>query len=123
MEEPFSPSLVAEEAARSTYMKKPRQVAVILDATSPYQRKIIRGIAAYARQAGPWRLYVEEDPLEKLPDLRSWQGHGIITAFTERRFASLVHGLDLPVVGVEGGYGWYEPKSGIPYVRLQPQQR
>lgn len=97
-------------------MKQQRQVAVIVDATHAYQRKMVRGIAAYAQQVGGWRLYVEEDPLDKLPDLRSWPGDGIITAFTERRFAALVHGLDLPVVGVEGGYGWYEPDSGIPYV-------
>lgn len=97
-------------------MKQQRQVAVIVDATHAYQRKMVRGIAAYAQQVGGWRLYVEEDPLDKLPDLRSWPGDGIITAFTERRFAALVHGLGLPVVGVEGGYGWYEPDSGIPYV-------
>lgn len=96
-------------------VRKPRQVAVILDATSPYQRKMIRGVAAYARKVGGWRLYVEEEPLDKLPDLKAWQGNGIITAFTERRYAALVRGLDLPVVGVEGGYGWYEPDSGIPY--------
>ena len=95
--------------------KKPRQVAVILDVSSPYQRKMIRGVAAYARQAGGWRLYVEENPLDTLPDLKAWRGDGIITAFTERRYAALVRGLDLPVVGVEGGYGWYEPDSGIPY--------
>jgi LacI family transcriptional regulator len=97
-------------------MNTPRKVAVILDTNHPYQRKVIQGIAAYARQAGEWQLYVEEDPLDKLPDLRSWHGDGIITAFTERRFATLVHGIDTPVVGVEGGYGWYEPDSGIPYV-------
>ena len=96
-------------------MSKPRQVAVILDATSPYQRKMIRGVAAYARKVGGWLLYVEEDPLDKLPDLKTWGGHGIITAFSERRYAAFVHGLDLPIVGVEGGYGWYEPDSGIPY--------
>ena len=96
-------------------MSKPRQVAVILDATSPYQRKMIRGVAAYARKVGGWLLYVEEDPLDRLPDLKTWGGHGIITAFSERRYAAFVHGLDLPVVGVEGGYGWYEQDSGIPY--------
>lgn len=91
-------------------------VAVILDTTSQYQRKMIRGIAAVARDLGGWRLYVEEDPLDKLPDLRTWHGDGIITTFTERRFAELVHGVRLPVVGIEGGYAWYEPGCQIPYV-------
>ena len=96
-------------------MGKSRQVAVILDATSPYQRKMIRGVAAHASQVGNWLLYVEEDPLDKLPDMKSWHGDGIITAFTEERYAALVRGLDIPVVGVEGGYSWYEQDSGIPY--------
>ena len=96
-------------------MGKSRQVAVILDATSPYQRKMIRGVAAYASQVGNWLLYVEEDPLDKLPDMKSWHGDGIITSFSEERYAALVRGLDIPVVGVEGGYSWYEQDSGIPY--------
>ncbi len=96
-------------------MTKIRRVALILDTARPYQRKMIRGVAAYARQSGAWSLYVEEDPLDKLPDLSAWKGHGIITAFAERRYAEAVRGLDIPVVGVEGGYGWYEPDCGIPY--------
>ena len=96
-------------------MRKTRRVALILDTNRPYQRKIIRGVAAYTREVGCWNLYVEENPLDKLPDLRTWCGHGIITTFLERRYAEAVHGLRIPVVGVEGGYAWYEPDSGIPY--------
>ena len=96
-------------------MPKTRRVALILDTTQPYQRKIIRGVAAYAREAGRWSLYVEENPLDKLPNLRTWRGHGIIAAFVERKYAEAVRGLHIPVVGVEGGYGWYDPASGIPY--------
>lgn len=96
-------------------MRKPRRVALILDTNMPYQRKIIRGVAAYAQESGHWSLYVEENPLDKLPDLRTWRGHGIITSFTERRYAEAVRGLNIPVIGVEGGYGWYDPASGIPY--------
>jgi len=96
-------------------MHKTRRVALILDTNLPYQRKVIRGVAAYAREAGGWSLYVEEEPLDKLPNLRTWRGQGIITGFSERRFAEAVRGLEIPVVGVEGGYGWYDPASGIPY--------
>ena len=35
----------------------------------------------YAHDASCWSLYVEEDPLDKLPDLRQWHGHGILVAF------------------------------------------
>ena len=96
-------------------MSKTRRVALIVNSLSPYQRKIVRGVAAYAHETGRWSLYVEDEPLNKLPNLRTWQGQGIITTFNERKYAEAVHGLSIPVVGVEGGYGWYEPDSGIPY--------
>jgi LacI family transcriptional regulator len=96
-------------------MPKTRRVALILDTNRPYQRKIVRGVAAYARQSGRWSLYVEDEPLDKLPNLRLWHGQGIITTFIERKYAEAVRGLSIPVVGIEGGYGWYEADSNIPY--------
>ena len=99
-----------------------RHVAVIVDAARPYDRKIIGGIAAYMQEVGNWSLYVEEDPLQKLPDLRTWQGHGIIANFDDRRVVEAVVGLNVPVVGVGGGYGWYDPASSIPYFATDDEQ-
>lgn len=93
-----------------------RLVAVILDAARPYDRLVIGGVAHYAREHGGWSLYVEEDPLQKLPDLRHWHGQGIIATFDDRHVASAIRGLRLPIVGVGGGYGWHDPASGIPYI-------
>ena len=59
-----------------------RHVAIIIDASKPYDRKVIRGVGT-ARQTGNWSLYVEEDPVQKLPDLRAWQGDGIIANFDD----------------------------------------
>jgi LacI family transcriptional regulator len=98
-----------------TVMARPRHVALIVDAARPYDRKIIGGVAQYVKERGDWSLYVEEDPLQKLPDLRSWQGTGIIANFDDRRVAAAVRGLKTPVVGVGGGFGWYDPASRIPY--------
>jgi LacI family transcriptional regulator len=91
-------------------------VAVILDAARPYDRLIIGGVAQYVREHEPWSLYVEEDPLQKLPDLSHWYGQGIIANFDDRHVAQAIRGLSIPIVGVGGGYGWYEPDSGIPYI-------
>lgn len=90
-------------------------VAVIVDAARPYDRKIISGIAGYVKEVGNWSLYVEEDPLQKLPDLRRWGGQGIIANFDDRKVAAAVRGLRIPVVGVGGGYGWYDPAMRTPY--------
>ena len=96
-------------------MTRVRQVAVIVDAADPYDRKVISGVADYAKEIGNWSLYVEVDPLQKLPDLRTWQGHGIIASFDDRKVAVAVRDLRLPVVGLGGGYGWYDPAARIPY--------
>ncbi len=94
----------------------PPLVAVILDAARPYDRLIIGGIAQYVREHEPWSLYVEEDPLQRLPDLARWKGQGIIANFDDRRVARAIRGLAIPCVGVGGGYGWYDARSGIPYI-------
>ncbi len=91
-------------------------VAVILDAARPYDRVIIGGVAQYVREHDPWSLYVEEESLQKLPDLRRWHGQGIIASFDDPDVAKAIEGLSLPIVGVGGGSGWYDPASGIPYI-------
>lgn len=97
-------------------MSHSRHVALIVDAARPYDRKIISGVARYVKEHGSeWSLYVEEDPLGKLPDLHHWQGDGIVANFDDRRVAEAVRGLKVPVVGIGGGYGWYSPALHIPY--------
>lgn len=94
------------------------EVALIVDPGRPYDRRIIRGVAAYVqRNRRDWSLYVEEDPLARLPDLDAWAGDGILANFDDRRIAEAVIKLGVPVVGVGGGYGYYEENPEIPYVR------
>lgn len=97
-------------------MPKIRRVAVVCNLTRPYDRRIIRGIAHYMHEVGTWSLYAEEDPLQKLPDLAYWDGDGLIVDFDDRKVATALRGVDMPVVGIGGGYGWYDPASNIPYL-------
>jgi LacI family transcriptional regulator len=97
-----------------------RQVAVIIDGSKPYDRKVIGGIGTYA-QRGRWSLYVEENPLQKLSVLRTHRWDGVIANFDERKIASVVAGMNVPVVGVGGSYGWYDRGSGIPYVAVDDE--
>jgi LacI family transcriptional regulator len=96
-------------------MNHRRHIAVILDSADPYPRKVLLGIAAYVRETANWSLYVEDKPLEKLPDLRTWHGDGMLITFLNRRLTRLAEKLAIPVVGIEGGLGWYDPASNIPY--------
>ena len=94
---------------------KTRQVAVIINLVRPYDRGIIRGIAHYMHEVGNWSLYAEEDPIQKLPDLKTWKGDGLIVDFDDRKVAAALKGVKLPVVGIGGGYGWYDSASKVPY--------
>jgi len=96
---------------------KIRHVALIYDATLPYDLKIIEGVAAYVQQVRNWSVYIEEYALhdQRLPDLRTWHGDGILADFDHPKVPEAIRGLKIPVVGFGGGYGWYDPKSGIPY--------
>lgn len=98
-------------------MSEQRHVAVIVNATKPYDRKVISGLAEYVQQVGNWSLYVEEEPLDKLPDFRTWDGDGVIANFDDPRVFNAVRNLDVPVVGLGGGYGKYHPRQDISYLR------
>lgn len=75
------------------------------------------GAAAYLQQTSKWNVYIEEDALkdQRLPDLRSWEGDGIIADFDDARVAATVMRSRLPTVAFGSGYGWYRPESAIPY--------
>ncbi|MBA3481533.1 MAG: DNA-binding transcriptional regulator [Pirellulales bacterium] len=94
------------------------EVALIVDPGQTYDRRIVRGVAAYVQKhRRDWSLYVEEDLIARLPDLKTWAGDGIIANLDDRRIARAVKSLGVPVVGVGGGYGYYEENPEIPYVR------
>lgn len=97
------------------FMPKLRNVALIIDSSQPYDRKIVQGVAAYVREVGHWSIYLEESRHQKIPDLCRWSGDGIIADFDDSHVANALRRLKIPVVGIGGGYGGYDPKSGIPY--------
>ncbi len=98
-------------------MSKTRHVALIYDATLPYDLKVVEGVADYVHEVGNWCIYIEEHALreQRLPDLRDWQGDGILADFDDARVAKAVTRATIPAVGFGGGYGWHDPASGIPY--------
>jgi len=94
-----------------------RRVALIYDARRVYDLKVMMGVASYIRERPQFSVYIEENALkdQRLPDLRSWQGDGIIADFDDPAIARLVQQARLPAVGFGGGYGWYAERSSIPY--------
>ena len=97
-------------------MSKTWQVALIMKSSQRYDRRIVRGVATRVHETGNWSLYVEEDPDLRIPELKDWRWDGIIADFDDRETARTVSELEIPVVGIGGGYGWYDAESEIPYV-------
>jgi LacI family transcriptional regulator len=93
-----------------------REVAVILSLNRDYDRKIAVGISRYAHQAGDWRIYLEDEPRNKLPALHDWHGHGIIADLDDKHVERFVLGLAVPMVGVGGFSSPVFRPAGVAYV-------
>jgi LacI family transcriptional regulator len=92
-------------------------VALIYDARLAYDLQVMTGVAAYLQEGHYYSIFIEENALkdQRLPDLRSWAGDGIIADFDDPAVARLVVQSRLPTVAFGGGYGWYAANSSIPY--------
>jgi LacI family transcriptional regulator len=84
--------------------RKPPHVALLVETSLASGRDILRGIARFARECGPWSLYHAPRGLdESAPDwLRRWKGDGILARVTSPELARLLRSTRLPVVDVLG---------------------
>ena len=76
------------------------RVALLIESSRGYGRKLLQGIAAYARTHGSWAFFHEERDLgAPLPkDLKQWQPEGIIGRLSGKRLIGQVRKLGLPTV-------------------------
>lgn len=97
-------------------MNKKKNIALILDTNQAYDRKVVSGITRYMRQVGNWCLHMELDPKSKIPNFSDWKGDGVIADLDDLDVYRVVSELDIPTVGIGGGYGFYPKFKDIPYV-------
>ncbi|MDG3005343.1 AraC family transcriptional regulator [Paludisphaera mucosa] len=66
---------------------RPPHVALVVQTSMAYGRRILEGVSRYARENGPWTFYFEprsrQDPLPAW--LASWDGDGIILGVSKAR--------------------------------------
>jgi LacI family transcriptional regulator len=83
--------------------KVPR-VAVWIETSRGYARGLIRGVAEYVRQHGPWSIYFtphgQHDPLPAW--LRKWRGDGILARVESPRTAKMLLAARLPMIDLSG---------------------
>ena len=78
-------------------------VAVLVDTSSDWGRRLIDGVIGYAHKHGPWHLWIEprgrSEHLTLPPD---WSGDGVIARVGSRKMADALDRLDVPIVNVSG---------------------
>lgn len=91
-------------------------VALLVETSLASGREIVRGVARYVREHGPWSLFHAPRALEESAPawLARWHGQGIIARVTDAEMANLMRRTKLPVVDVLG----LCPASGIPLVHV-----
>lgn len=93
-----------------------RQVAVLIDFSRWYGRRILLGVAKFVREHHEWSVQSEEwrwtDPV---PDwIKSWKGDGIIAWLETPELGEMVRNLRVPTVDVRGSSG-----CGLPLIDTQ----
>ena len=76
-------------------------IAVLVDTATGWGRRVVRGIASYVRQHGPWDIWIEardQRAAIRLPG--RWRGEGIIARIPDHATAQHVAAADVPVVNV-----------------------
>jgi LacI family transcriptional regulator len=74
------------------------RIAVLMESHRKSLRAVLRGIAAYGRDHGPWSLYHLEGPLEPalVDNLHGWRGDGVIFRSDHGELIRKVARLGLP---------------------------
>jgi len=95
-------------------INEPLRIALIVPTHAVYDRVLIDGIAAYARENGPWRLVLQTDTTHHRvePWLQRWKPHGMLARVTGAAMAAQVKKLGIPIVDLLEESG----DSGIPRI-------
>lgn len=81
---------------------RPR-IAVLVDTSTGWGRRVIRGVYNYVHKHGPWDIWLEprgQDEELRLP--RGWSGDGVIARLSTTGMATHVRKSGVPIVNVSG---------------------
>jgi LacI family transcriptional regulator len=97
-------------------MSRLRRIALLIETSREYGRGLLRGVARFHQEHGPWSIYFEPHGLNEAPPLwlKTWRGDGIIARIDGRRTADLILATGLPAVDVRGALA----DLAIPFIGL-----
>jgi len=88
---------------RNRSLNPPPKVAVLVDTSTDWSRRIISGIMSYLNKHNPWQLFIEPHGLGEHLDLqKGWHGDGVIARVTHEKLLHNLRARNIPVVNVSG---------------------
>jgi LacI family transcriptional regulator len=85
-------------------MPKSRRVALLIETSTSWGVRLIKGINQFAQEAGDWLIYIEpRGRYEVFGVPTGWSGDGIIARITRQELADEIIATGLPAVNVS----WY----------------
>lgn len=88
-------------------------VALLIETSREYGRGLLRGIARYQQEFGPWSVYLKTHGLNEPPPdwLKNWKGDGILARINDQQMADAVLSTGLPAVDLRGAI-----PVGLPFI-------
>lgn len=78
------------------------RVALLIETSRGYGRALLRGIVHYASLHGPWEFFITPGDFDQtLPDMKAWEGTGIIARVESAELAQRILDLNLPFIGLD----------------------
>jgi len=79
------------------------RVALLIETSTSWGRRIIEGIGNYVRKFGPWHLFVDARGLQERQRVPpGWRGDGVIARVSSAAMGKELQELRLPVVNISG---------------------
>ncbi|WP_413112399.1 XylR family transcriptional regulator [Thaumasiovibrio sp. DFM-14] len=93
------------------------RITLLFNANKVYDRQVIQGVGEYLQATQcDWDIFLEEDFITQLDQIKNWVGDGIIADLDDPEITQLISSLDIPTVGVGGSYHAENDYPNVPYV-------
>ncbi len=96
--------------------KRIYRVALLIETSREYGRKLLEGISKYNHEVSHWSLFFEPAGLTRKPPdwIRNWDGDGILARINDPETAESITESGLPVIDLRGLYA----QDKIPFVGI-----
>jgi LacI family transcriptional regulator len=85
-------------------MMQSRRVCLLIDTSTSWGSRLIRGVSRHAQEVGDWLIHVEPwGRYERFRVPQGWDGHGIIARVNHQALADEIAATGLPVINLS----WY----------------